>query len=63
MYIGWYNINCRAKPFEVGRHPDIIDTLGKLVRRLFLFPILFCEVERRGGTKHFDQEGKEGKEE
>ena len=46
IYIGWYNINYRVKPFKVDRHPDIIDTLSKLIRRLFLFLILFCEVER-----------------
>ena len=45
MYIGRYCIDCRAKLFEVCRHPDIIDTFGKLVCRPFLFPIKSGKAE------------------
>ena len=49
MYIGWYCIDCRAKLFEMSRHPGIIDTFGKLVRRPFLFPIKCGKAEFMNG--------------
>lgn len=48
MYFRWYCIDCRAKPFEVSRHPDIIHIFGKLVCRPFLFPI------KCGKAEYFD---------
>ena len=49
MYIGWYCIDCRAKPFEVSRHLGIIDTFSKLVCRPFLFSIKCRKVEGMNG--------------
>src|SRR4051794_8982336 len=49
MYIGWYCVDCRAKPFEVRRHPGVIDALGKLVRSPFLFTIKCGKVECMNG--------------
>lgn len=49
VYIGWYAINCRAKSFEVSRHPGVIDTFGELVGCPFLSAIQCRKAESMNG--------------